>query len=72
MECSHVWELIYEEDCGEMDYSSYGGPTEHYIVSLYRCCLCGALKKEGHGDFNGDPAELLEITDEDRYLAEKD
>lgn len=53
-----------------MDYNSYGGGVEHFVVTLYRCRLCGALHKESRGDFNGDPAEYIEITDADIALAE--
>ena len=56
----HVWEILQETDYGEMDYNSYGGGVEHFVVTLYRCRLCGALHKECRGDFCGDPREYLE------------
>ncbi|MBP5304017.1 MAG: hypothetical protein J6Z00_03940 [Clostridia bacterium] len=63
--CSHCWVPVTEIDYGEMSYSSYGGGVEPYIVTLSRCCLCGALHKEGRGDFCGNPDELLQITEDD-------
>ena len=68
MECTHEWEVVNETDYGEMDYSSYGGGVEHFVVTLYRCKLCGDIKKESRGDFNGDPSEFLEITEDDLKL----
>ena len=68
MECIHEWEVVNETDYGEMDYSSYGGGVEHFVVTLYRCKLCGDIKKESRGDFNGDPSEFLEITEDDLKL----
>ena len=68
MECMHDWEVVNETDYGEMDYSSYGGGVEHFVVTLYRCKLCGDIKKECRGDFNGDPSEFLEITEDDLKL----
>jgi hypothetical protein len=70
MECEHVWERLREEDYGEMTYRSDGGGAAHFIVTLYGCRLCGALKKEYQGDFTGDPGEYLEITQEDRLFAD--
>ena len=67
----HVWEILQETDYGEMDYNSYGGGVEHFVVTLYRCRLCGALHKECRGDFCGDPREYLEITDTDIAIAER-
>ena len=61
MDHEHVWETLQETDYGEMDYNSYGGGVEHFVVTLYRCRLCGALHKECRGDFCGDPEEYLEI-----------
>lgn len=72
MEHEHNWEVINETDYGEMDYSSYGGGVEPFVVTLYRCSACGAIKKECRGDFSGDPSEYLEITDGERKLAERD
>ena len=66
MDCGHSWKLIKETDYGEMDYSSYGGPVDHFVVSLYKCELCGQLKKECRGDICGNPDEFLAITDEDK------
>ena len=66
----HAWELIAEDNFGEMDYSSYGGGVEPYIIRTWVCRNCGAIKKEGTGDFNGDPSSLLEITETDRREAE--
>ncbi len=71
MECAHDWEAIRETDYGEMDYSSCGGGVEHFVVTLYRCRLCGLVTKEGRGDFNGDPGEYLELTDDDIEFAER-
>lgn len=71
MDHDHVWDALQETDYGEMDYSSYGGGVEHFVVTLYRCRLCGALHKECRGDFNGDPGEYLEITDNDIVFSEK-
>lgn len=68
--CAHSWEAIRSEDFGEMDYSSYGGGVNPFVVTLYRCELCGALKKEYTGDFCGDPGEFLEITGQDIAYAE--
>ncbi len=65
MDHEHIWEVLQETGFGEMDYNSYGGGTEHFVVTLYRCRLCGALHKECRGDFGGDQAEYLEITDHD-------
>ncbi len=70
MECGHVWERLNEEDYGEMDYRSDGGGVEHFVVTLYRCRMCGVLHKECRGDYSGDPQEYLEITDADRIMAE--
>ena len=58
MQCEHRWEVIRETDFGEMDYSSYGGGVEHFIVTLFRCRLCGALrvkptKKKRKGKVHG-------------------
>ncbi len=61
----HTWEALQETDYGEMDYNSYGGGVEHFVVTLYRCRLCGLLRKECRGDLCGDPEEYLEITDND-------
>ena len=41
MDHEHVWETLQETDYGEMDYNSYGGGVEHFVVTLYRCRLCG-------------------------------
>ena len=76
MDHEHVWEALQETaaletDYGEMDYSSFGGGVEHFVVTLYRCRLCGALHKECRGDFCGDPQEYLEITDYDIVIAER-
>ena len=71
MDHEHIWETLKETDYGEMDYNSYGGGVEHFVVTLYRCRLCGALQKGYRGDFNGDPGEFLEITDNDIAIAEK-
>ena len=71
MECTHEWERLREEDYGEMDYRSDGGGVSHFIVTLYRCRICGSLKKEWQGDYCGDPQEYLEITEADRILAEE-
>ena len=70
MDHEHTWEVLRETDYGEMDYSSYGGGVQHFVVTLYRCPLCGALHKECRGDFCGDQAEYLRITDDDIALAE--
>jgi hypothetical protein len=70
MDHEHVWEGLQETDYGEMDYNSCGGGVEHFVVTLYRCRLCGALHKEYRGDFCGDPAEFLEICEDDRRRAE--
>ena len=72
MECKHEWKMIEEIDYGEMDYSSYGGGVEHFIVTLYRCSICGLLKKEARGDFNGDPSEFLEISEDDYARFERE
>ena len=64
-ECVHNWTLAREEDFGEMDYSSYGGGVEHFVVSLYYCPNCEALKKEYRGDFNGNPSEYLNVSEDD-------
>ena len=69
MECEHDWEKIDETDYEEMDYCSYGGGVDHFIVTTYRCRICGELKKESTGDCNGDPSEYLEITDKERKNA---
>ena len=69
--CYHSWVTVYEDNYGEMDYSSYGGGVEEYVVTLSKCCLCGKLRKEGRGDFCGDPSELLEITEKDIARSEK-
>ncbi len=66
MECEHVWERVSEEDYGEMDYRSDGGGVGHFVVTLYRCRMCGALHKECRGDFCGDPQEYLEIMEAER------
>ena len=71
MECTHEWERLKEEDYGEMDYRSDGGGVSHFIVTLYRCRVCGSLKKEWQGDYCGDPKEYLEITEADRILSEE-
>ena len=71
MDHEHVWETLQETDYGEMDYNSYGGGVEHFVVTLYRCRLCGALHKECRGDSCGDPEEYLEITDTDIAIAER-
>lgn len=71
MDHEHTWEALQETDYGEMDYNSYGGGVEHFVVTLYRCRLCGALHKECRGDFCGDPEEYLEITDDDIAIAER-
>ena len=71
MDHEHIWETVRETDCGEMDYSSYGGGVEHFIVTLYRCRLCGALHKEYRGDFCGNPEGYLKITDDDRAEADR-
>ncbi len=70
MNCTHDWESIRETDYGEMDYSSYGGGVEHFVVTLLRCRRCGQVSKECRGDFNGDPSEYLVVTDEDIAYAE--
>lgn len=67
---SHSWEAIRSEDFGEMDYSSYGGGVEHFVVTLYMCEDCGALKKEYTGDICGDPSEYLKITADDIAYAD--
>lgn len=69
MNHEHTWEILQETDYGEMDYNSYGGGVEHFVVTLYRCSLCGLLRKECRGDFCGDPQEYLEITETDREAA---
>ncbi len=71
MDHEHIWETLQETDYGEMDYNSYGGGVERFVVTLYRCRLCGVLHKECRGDFNGDPGEFLEITENDIAIAEK-
>ena len=71
MSCEHDYEIVKETDYGEMDYSSYGGGVEHFVLTLYRCRKCGAIKKECRGDFNGDPSEYLSISDEDIRLIEE-
>ncbi len=71
LECEHIWERLSEEDYGEMDYRSDGGGVARFIVTLYRCRLCGHLKKEWQGDFCGDPQEYLEITESERAAAEQ-
>ena len=71
MECRHEWEAIQETDYGEMDYNSYGGGVEHFVVTLYRCSRCGALDKKYRGDFCGDPDEYLELTDGDVAFAKR-
>ena len=68
---SHDWELIAEENFGEMDYSSYGGGVEPFNVQTWRCRNCGALRKECTGDFNGDPSALLACTEEERAAARR-
>jgi len=70
MDCEHGWKLIKETDYGELDYSSYGGPVDHFVVSLYQCELCGQLKKESRGEVCGNPDVFLEINDEDIEYAE--
>jgi len=67
---AHAWELLAEDSFGEMDYSSYGGGVEPYVIRTWVCRNCGAIRKEGTGDFNGDPSSLLEITETDRKEAE--
>jgi hypothetical protein len=54
-----------------MDYNSCGGGVERFVVTLYRCRLCGLLKKECRGDLMGDPEGYPAITDEDTVLAER-
>ncbi len=66
----HAWELMAEDSFGEMDYSSYGGGVEPYVIRTWVCRNCGEIRKEGTGDFNGDPSSLLEITETDRKEAE--
>ena len=70
-DCKHEWEILREENYGQMDYSSYGGGVTDFVVTLYRCKRCGLLRKEGTGDFNGDPSELLELTEEDIAYGEE-
>ena len=67
---AHAWELLAEDSFGEMDYSSYGGGAEPYVIRTWVCRNCGAIRKEGTGDFNGAPSSLLEITETDRKEAE--
>ncbi len=71
MDHEHIWDALEQKDYGEMDYCSYGGSVERFVVTLYRCRLCGMLHKECRGDFNGDPSEYLEITDDERALADR-
>lgn len=71
MECEHVWERVSEEDYGEMDYRSDGRGVEHFVVTLYRCRLCGNLHKECRGDYCGDSQEYLEITDADLLMTKQ-
>lgn len=52
-----------------MDYDSAGRAVDDFVVTLYRCRNCGQLKKEGRGDFCGDPHELTDITEEDYKIA---
>ena len=64
--CSnHDWILLREENFGEMDYNSYGGGVEQFIVRTYVCKNCGEIKKESSGDFNGDSSEFIKITEND-------
>lgn len=64
--CHHPnWEVVYEKNYGTMDYDSAGRSVDDFVVTLYRCGKCGQLKKEGRGDFCGDPHELTDITEED-------
>ncbi len=72
MDHKHVWEILEETNYGEMDYNSYGGGVEPFVVTLYRCRLCGALYKESRGDFNGDPGDLLTITEDEIRAAQID
>ena len=65
MECEHDWVDIREEDLGEMDYRSDGGPVDRFVVTLSCCRICGFFTKEGRGDCCGDTEEYTEITDDD-------
>ena len=56
-EHTHDWVFMGCEDFGEQDYSSCGGGVETYAVSVYQCSICGAIRMEDHGDFNGTPDE---------------
>ncbi|MBQ6153306.1 MAG: hypothetical protein IJJ15_06130 [Ruminococcus sp.] len=67
--CSHSWIALRSEDFGEMDYSSYGGGVEPFVVTLYQCVKCGALKKDYTGDLCGDPNMFLDITEDDERYA---
>jgi hypothetical protein len=68
--CHHPnWEMFYEKNYGMMDYDSAGRAVDDFVVTLYRCSNCGQLKKEGRGDFCGDPHELTDITEEDYKIA---
>ena len=70
-EHEHKWEVLKEDNWGEQDYSSYGGGVNEFIVTLYGCPVCGALKKEHRGDFNGEPpADVDEITEDDMAMME--
>ena len=61
--------MVYEKNYGTMDYDSAGRSVDDFVVTLYRCRKCGQLKKEGRGDFCGDPHELTDITEEDYKIA---
>ena len=70
-EHEHKWEVLKEDNWGEQDYNSYGGGVNEFIVTLYGCPECGALKKEHRGDYNGDPpADVDEITEDDMAIME--
>ena len=40
---AHAWELLAEDSFGEMDYSSYGGGAEPYVIRTWVCRNCGAI-----------------------------
>ena len=55
-----------------MDYSSTGGGTEAFTVTLLMCKKCGRLSKSYSGSLNsidGDPRDYLIVTESDKETA---
>ena len=63
--CKHPSTHTVSYDCGEQDYSSYGGGVESLVIHVEKCDRCGrSLSGYATGDFCGTDEELQKMIDE--------